>query len=159
MRQINLYVKTCSDCPYCQYDSDYGMSYDSGYDCTHDNGIWKTIIISKDYLLKEIDKVLVNRMNYYYTINVVILGFTTFSIENDSPYFCFESDCVPQTDLNIFKIFNLYLIWFFSDIYFYDFMCLKIFKHNHISFQRTFESRIGIQTIGTLYSQKLYIKY
>ena len=38
MRQINLIVSSCSECPYCQYDGNYGISYDSGYDCIHRNG-------------------------------------------------------------------------------------------------------------------------
>jgi hypothetical protein len=33
MRKIELTIKNCSECPYLEYDSDYGMSYDSGYDC------------------------------------------------------------------------------------------------------------------------------
>ena len=33
MREIKITVKTCSECPYCEYDPNYGMSYDSGYDC------------------------------------------------------------------------------------------------------------------------------
>lgn len=37
MKKIETYVKTCSECPYCHYDSDYGRSYDSGYDCTHND--------------------------------------------------------------------------------------------------------------------------
>jgi len=75
MRQINLYVKTCSDCPYCQYDSDYGMSYDSGYDCTNGSGriiddweisqkkLHSKIPIPESCPLKEVDEVLVNRIN------------------------------------------------------------------------------------------------
>ena len=38
MKKIELYVNTCNDCPYCQYDGNYGISYDSGYDCSHNNG-------------------------------------------------------------------------------------------------------------------------
>jgi hypothetical protein len=33
MKEIRLYVKNCSECPYCEYDPHYSMSYDSGYDC------------------------------------------------------------------------------------------------------------------------------
>jgi hypothetical protein len=75
MRQINLYVKTCSECPYCRYDSNYGRSYDSGYDCTNYNGgrimdDWKIsqnklsgkIPIPKSCPLKEADDVLINRI-------------------------------------------------------------------------------------------------
>ena len=35
MRLINITVKNCSECPYHEYDPNYGMSYDSGYDCNH----------------------------------------------------------------------------------------------------------------------------
>lgn len=28
-------IKGCRKCPYCIYNSDYGMSYDSGWDCDH----------------------------------------------------------------------------------------------------------------------------
>jgi hypothetical protein len=77
MKQIKLYVKTCSECPYCQYDSDYGRSYDSGYDCKHENGVgriiddwalnknnsWGKIPIPSDCPLKEVDEVVVNRIN------------------------------------------------------------------------------------------------
>lgn len=38
MKKINITVNTCSQCPYCQYNPDYGRSYDSGYDCNHENG-------------------------------------------------------------------------------------------------------------------------
>jgi hypothetical protein len=38
MKKIELYINTCSECPYCQYDPNYGRSYDSGYDCYHKNG-------------------------------------------------------------------------------------------------------------------------
>lgn len=38
MKKIELIVNTCSECPYCEYDGHYGMSYDSGYDCKHDKG-------------------------------------------------------------------------------------------------------------------------
>jgi hypothetical protein len=74
MRQINLYVKTCSECPYCEYDPHYGMSYDSGYDCK--NGLGRIfndyelknkslsdMPIPKECPLKEVDEVLVNRIN------------------------------------------------------------------------------------------------
>lgn len=33
MRKINMIIKHCGECPFCEYDSDYGMSYNSGYDC------------------------------------------------------------------------------------------------------------------------------
>ncbi len=38
MKKLELYLNTCSECPYCQYDGNYGISYDSGYDCNHDKG-------------------------------------------------------------------------------------------------------------------------
>ena len=38
MKKIELYIKTCSECPYCHYDSYYSMSRDSGFDCRHDKG-------------------------------------------------------------------------------------------------------------------------
>lgn len=38
MKKINLIIDSCSRCPYCQYDPNYGMSYDSGYDCNHKGG-------------------------------------------------------------------------------------------------------------------------
>ena len=39
MRRINIKVgPTCENCPYCQYNGDYGMSYDSGWDCEHNEG-------------------------------------------------------------------------------------------------------------------------
>ncbi len=28
-----MQINSCDDCPFLQYDSDYGRSYDSGYDC------------------------------------------------------------------------------------------------------------------------------
>jgi len=33
-KKIEKIVENCSECPYCEYDSDYGNSYDSGYDCS-----------------------------------------------------------------------------------------------------------------------------
>ena len=33
MKSINLVIKTCYECPFCEYDGDYGRSYASGYDC------------------------------------------------------------------------------------------------------------------------------
>jgi len=33
MRKIELTITNCSECPYLEYDADYGMSYNSGYDC------------------------------------------------------------------------------------------------------------------------------
>lgn len=35
MKQINLQIKDCADCPYLRYDAYYGMSQDSGHDCEH----------------------------------------------------------------------------------------------------------------------------
>lgn len=35
MKELTLTIKNCADCPYCQYNGDYGRSYDSGYDCQH----------------------------------------------------------------------------------------------------------------------------
>ena len=34
-RVIKQTISSCEECPYCQYDPDYGRSYDSGYDCNH----------------------------------------------------------------------------------------------------------------------------
>lgn len=28
---------TCENCPFIDYDGNYGRSYDSGYDCNHSN--------------------------------------------------------------------------------------------------------------------------
>ena len=33
MKRLFLEFERCDDCPYCQYNGDYGRSYDSGYDC------------------------------------------------------------------------------------------------------------------------------
>ena len=33
-RVLYLEIRNCFECPYCDYNPDYGMSYDSGYDCT-----------------------------------------------------------------------------------------------------------------------------
>ena len=30
---IKLIVTNCNECPYHEYDPNYGMSYNSGYDC------------------------------------------------------------------------------------------------------------------------------
>jgi hypothetical protein len=38
MRMINMTVETCSECPFCHYDSNYSRSYDSGYDCRNGDG-------------------------------------------------------------------------------------------------------------------------
>ena len=35
-KKIELEVYSCAECPYCQHNGDYGMSYDSGYDCCKD---------------------------------------------------------------------------------------------------------------------------
>ncbi len=37
-KKIDLIVTSCSDCPYCVYNTKYGMSYDSSYDCSHEKG-------------------------------------------------------------------------------------------------------------------------
>ena len=37
MKVLNLKIVRCNECPYCQYNGDYGISYDSGYDCCHDD--------------------------------------------------------------------------------------------------------------------------
>ena len=72
MRLIKLTIKNCGDCPYCEYDSNYGMSYNSGYDC---NKLGKRIIedigstipdltklsIPDWYELPIVDEVLINR--------------------------------------------------------------------------------------------------
>ena len=34
MKQLNLEISSCSECPYCKYDSYYSMGKDSGYDCS-----------------------------------------------------------------------------------------------------------------------------
>lgn len=33
---VKLEVTTCSSCPFCDRNGDYGRSYDSGYDCRHE---------------------------------------------------------------------------------------------------------------------------
>ena len=33
---INKSIESCKDCPFCEYNRDYGLSYDSGYDCMHE---------------------------------------------------------------------------------------------------------------------------
>lgn len=36
-KRVNVIVEdTCYGCPFCIYNSDYGMSYDSGWDCHND---------------------------------------------------------------------------------------------------------------------------
>lgn len=35
MRKLELIIECCWDCPYCQYNGDYGRSYDAGWDCKH----------------------------------------------------------------------------------------------------------------------------
>ena len=74
MREINITVETCSECPYCEYDCDYGMSYDSGYDCNNSgetivtDGGMKRNNINSDNIpipewckLKIVDPVIINR--------------------------------------------------------------------------------------------------
>lgn len=34
MKILHLEIKNCSECPYVQYDPNYGMSYNSGWDCS-----------------------------------------------------------------------------------------------------------------------------
>ncbi len=33
MKKLSLIIEKCSQCPYCLYDPNYGISYNSGYDC------------------------------------------------------------------------------------------------------------------------------
>lgn len=41
-----LEITSCDQCPYLDYNGDYGRSYDSGYDCHHpDDEIWGKRII------------------------------------------------------------------------------------------------------------------
>lgn len=35
IKKIDILIDCCSECPYCNYDSRYNISYDSGYDCRH----------------------------------------------------------------------------------------------------------------------------
>lgn len=35
MKQLEITIKSCCECPYCQYNGDYNRSHDSGYDCVH----------------------------------------------------------------------------------------------------------------------------
>ena len=37
-------ISGCSDCPYCQYNGDYGMSYSDGWDCNNDDAPGTRII-------------------------------------------------------------------------------------------------------------------
>ena len=36
MRILHILIKSCEDCPYYQYDSDYSMTRNSGYEYTND---------------------------------------------------------------------------------------------------------------------------
>lgn len=33
MKTLMLTIKNCSECPYLDYDANYGISFNSGYDC------------------------------------------------------------------------------------------------------------------------------
>jgi len=33
MKTVTFNITHCGQCPFCEYDSNYGMSYNSGYDC------------------------------------------------------------------------------------------------------------------------------
>ena len=37
-KELNIKIESCQDCPYCQHNPDYNISYDSGYDCDHPDG-------------------------------------------------------------------------------------------------------------------------
>jgi hypothetical protein len=52
MKKLELYLNTCSECPYCQHNSSYDISYDSGYDCVHDSGSGRII---DDYYWNKLD--------------------------------------------------------------------------------------------------------
>lgn len=53
MRQLYLEIESCSECPYCHYDSYYSCSTDSGYDCEHPDTPQTRIV--DDYKVKEFD--------------------------------------------------------------------------------------------------------
>ena len=36
MKQLNLQIKNCGDCPFCKYDHYYDMQTNSGFNCEHD---------------------------------------------------------------------------------------------------------------------------
>ena len=36
MKKISMVVKNCGECPFCEYNPHYGMSYNSGYDCKNE---------------------------------------------------------------------------------------------------------------------------
>lgn len=74
MKQINLIIEHCGECPYHEYDSNYGMSYNSGYDCglsgdriADDVGSTisdlSSLPIPEWCKLKNVDKILIDRKN------------------------------------------------------------------------------------------------
>lgn len=53
---LTVKITGCSDCPYCQYDGDYGMSYSDGWDCTNDDATGTRIIDNANYLHPKMQK-------------------------------------------------------------------------------------------------------
>lgn len=53
MKKIEMIIKNCGECPFCEYNPDYGMSYTSGYDCNNDDS--KDTRISDDIGNKSTD--------------------------------------------------------------------------------------------------------
>lgn len=51
MKLLNMKIENCWDCPFREYDADYGRSYAGGHNCIHDNAP-KTRIID-DFELEE----------------------------------------------------------------------------------------------------------
>jgi hypothetical protein len=49
MKLICKIVKNCDDCPYEDYNADYGMSYDSGYNCKHPKVSKRRIVDDNDF--------------------------------------------------------------------------------------------------------------
>ena len=53
MKLLNMEIEDCWDCPFREYNGEYGMGYDSGHDCKHDDTIETRIIDDQEIREKE----------------------------------------------------------------------------------------------------------
>ena len=56
MKKIEMTIKHCGECPFCEYDPYYGMSYNSGYNCNNENSKEYRIVTDVGSKLADLEK-------------------------------------------------------------------------------------------------------
>lgn len=88
---IDEKINSCEECPYHQYDADYGRSYDSGYDCCHFDIGRKRIADDKDIREYRLDM-------QYYNLRPILKNNLPKPIDPlQPPSWCPLKDCVEQS--------------------------------------------------------------